>query len=159
MDSVINTSMDYLNIYNNLIERGKSRQIEPGLHRHRIIPGHEGGQYIPENISLLTGKEHRIVHRLRWHLFKKIEDKWATRILGGKGIESPNTGRRYKLGPYSEERKAKFRKPKSVPSRLKGKTYVEIYGPEKARQLCELRSQKMMGNQNFVKKGSQLASE
>lgn len=71
--------MDYLKIYNKLINRGKSRikQKRDGLHKHRILPGFEGGKYIEENITLLTRQEHRIVHYMRYKLYNSIEDKWA----------------------------------------------------------------------------------
>ena len=68
---------------------------------------------------------------------------------GKKGIqEGWNKGLTYTTHPWSEENKQKIRKPKSIPSRLKGRTYEDIYGYEKAQQLCADRSQKLMGNRN-----------
>ncbi len=119
--------MDYIMIYNTLIERGKSRARGKGYHRHRIIPGYQGGQYIPENITYLSRQEHRLVHRLRWKIYGNPADMYAYKILegknvvnmplseehkrkislGGKGRPVWNKGKHYKLGPASEEHKRK----------------------------------------------------
>jgi hypothetical protein len=79
--------MDYLSVYNKLIERGKSRKKVrgDGFHRHRIIPGCRGGKYIPENITFLHRKEHRIVHKLRYKLYQDPVDLKAYIKLNGKG--------------------------------------------------------------------------
>lgn len=78
--------MNYFRIMMIIIERGKTRTKEKGdgLHRHRIVPGYEGGTYSPENVTLLTRREHRIVHRLRWMIQQNQGDIWAATRLGGK---------------------------------------------------------------------------
>lgn len=81
--------MNYINIYNNLIARGCNRyrmgiQSSHGMHKHRITPGYMGGEYISENISILTRQEHRIVHKIRYRLWRNWRDNAAAAFLGGK---------------------------------------------------------------------------
>ena len=72
---------------------------------------------------------------------------------GKKGL--PNNGGAPKghkcyLKYHTEESKEKIRQARlGQPSKLKGRTYEEIYGPEKAKILKEQRAKKMKGNQNF----------
>lgn len=77
--------MNYQTIYESLIRRGKTRtkQKRDGLHKHRIVPGYDGGKYIAENITLLTRKEHRLVHLLRYKLFGRYGDAVAYYKLNG----------------------------------------------------------------------------
>lgn len=78
--------MDYFTIYEKILMRGKARTKVSGdfLHKHRIIPGHEGGTYDEDNISFLTRKEHRIVHKLRYILYGRTADKIACSWLSSK---------------------------------------------------------------------------
>jgi hypothetical protein len=46
----------------------------PGVEKHHIIPRFEGGTDAPENIVLLTVKEHVIAHWLRWKVLGKSQD-------------------------------------------------------------------------------------
>lgn len=46
----------------------------PGIEKHHIIPRFDGGSDVPENIVLLTIKEHVIAHWLRWKVLKKPQD-------------------------------------------------------------------------------------
>ena len=56
--------MNYRKIYNDLIERARHRQIDPGIYceRHHIIPRCLGGSDEPENIAVLLASEHRFAH-------------------------------------------------------------------------------------------------
>lgn len=76
-------------ILDRLLTRGQTRVKVRGdfLHKHRIIPGFEGGTYNPSNISLLTRKEHRIVHKIRWKLYGHVSDKIASNWLSSKLTE------------------------------------------------------------------------
>lgn len=56
--------MNYQAIYNNLIERGKSRTLEGYCEKHHITPRCMGGNDNPENLVKLTAREHFIAHRL-----------------------------------------------------------------------------------------------
>ena len=56
--------MNYQAIYNDLIERGKSRTLEGYCEKHHITPRCMGGNDNPENLVKLTAREHFIAHRL-----------------------------------------------------------------------------------------------
>jgi hypothetical protein len=56
--------MDYQRIYNQIIERAKSRQLSEYIEKHHIIPKCMGGSNKKENIVELTAREHFIVHWL-----------------------------------------------------------------------------------------------
>ena len=60
-------------------------------HRHRIIPGHQGGTYAPENVVLLTVEEHAEAHRKLYEEHGRWQDKLAWRLLSGQiGREEAN---------------------------------------------------------------------
>lgn len=56
--------MNYKNIYECLISRGKDRNINQCFERHHIIPKCMGGNNKKENIVRLTPEEHYVVHQL-----------------------------------------------------------------------------------------------
>lgn len=59
--------MNYLRIYNQLIEKAKERNDINGYYEiHHIIPKSEGGTDSPDNLVKLTGREHFIAHKLLW---------------------------------------------------------------------------------------------
>jgi hypothetical protein len=119
----------YIKWYQTIIDRGKTRtKVQgDGLHRHRIKPGYEYGQYVKENITLLTRQEHRIIHRIRYKIWQQPADAYAFFKLSGRGIEgvprSEETRRKlseaqkgipryYARKPKSEVTKQRMRKPK-----------------------------------------------
>jgi hypothetical protein len=126
--------MNYEKIYQNLIQRGLSRESFDGCDKHRVIAGYEGGEYIEGNIAYLTRREHRIVHALRWILFNRWEDFQAARVLGQRNYKGPwNKGK--KTGPLAEEVKNKLRD-------MNLGSYEQRYGPEKALEMRRIRSEK-----------------
>ena len=86
--------MDLQKIMQKILERGKNRSKKPrdGLHKHRIIPGFEGGKYVEDNVTYLTRQEHRIVHKIRYKLFNNKADKisytWLSGALSDEIVES-----------------------------------------------------------------------
>lgn len=71
--------MNYLRIYNELIDNAKQRkEIEGYTEKHHIIPKCIGGEDVPENIVELTAREHFLAHWLLareyggklWYAFK-----------------------------------------------------------------------------------------
>lgn len=63
--------MDYLKIYNNLIERGLNRNIEGFTEKHHIIPKCMGGSNVKSNLVCLTPEEHYIAHQLLVKIYPK----------------------------------------------------------------------------------------
>jgi hypothetical protein len=56
--------MNYSTLYNSIISRAKSRQLEGYVEKHHIVPKCLGGDNSKENIVALTAKEHFIAHLL-----------------------------------------------------------------------------------------------
>lgn len=55
----------YLDVYNNIIDRAKSRKkIDVYTEKHHILPRSLGGTNDLDNLVHLTGREHFIAHRL-----------------------------------------------------------------------------------------------
>ena len=78
----------YSKIYYNLCHNGSQRENlykpKSGLHKHRIIPGHQGGLYEENNITYLTVREHIIAHFLLWKMNKNPNDIRSMKMLGAK---------------------------------------------------------------------------
>jgi hypothetical protein len=70
--------------YDQLIALGKSRGPSKGYHKHRVVPGYEGGKYTADNLAYLTRAEHIAVHRLRWERLNNWRDLLACKLLGDK---------------------------------------------------------------------------
>lgn len=56
--------MNYQKIYNQIIERAKTLQLEGYVEKHHIIPKCLGGTDDKENIVQLTAREHFLCHKL-----------------------------------------------------------------------------------------------
>lgn len=52
-------------------------------HKHRIIPGYEGGEYTDENVVLLSPIQHAMWHFAEWQRKDRWEDRVAWRALAG----------------------------------------------------------------------------
>jgi hypothetical protein len=63
--------MNYLKIYNQIIERSKTRKITGYKERHHIIPKCMNGTNNKDNIAELTAKEHFICHMLLCNIYPK----------------------------------------------------------------------------------------
>ena len=63
--------MDYQNIYNQIIERAKNRELTCYTEKHHIIPKCMGGGDVSENIAVLTAKEHFLCHMLLCEIHPK----------------------------------------------------------------------------------------
>jgi group I intron endonuclease len=61
--------MDYLRIYNSLVERGKNRQLTGYTETHHIVPKCVGGTNDKWNLVILTAREHFICHLLLCEIY------------------------------------------------------------------------------------------
>jgi hypothetical protein len=61
--------MNYQKIYNQIIERAKTRQLEGYKEKHHIIPKCLGGNNNKENLVELTAREHFLCHRLLCEIY------------------------------------------------------------------------------------------
>jgi hypothetical protein len=59
------------------------------LFRHRIKPHHQGGEYIDDNCTYLTLREHVIAHYLLWKINRNQGDYRAYKLMSG--INTPFT--------------------------------------------------------------------
>lgn len=75
--------MDYLKIYNKIIERGKQRIPDNNIkyENHHIVMRSMGGKDEKENLVLLTLREHFISHRLLWLIHRNKQTAWAFRLM------------------------------------------------------------------------------
>jgi hypothetical protein len=78
--------MNYIKIYNNLIERAKNRNIIGYCEKHHILPKCLGGLNL-NNIVKLTAREHFIAHMLLCRIYlnnkKLLYSLW--RLINSKG--------------------------------------------------------------------------
>lgn len=98
--------MNYLRIYNNLIENAKNRKLSGYGETHHIIPTCIGGLDIPSNRVKLKSREHFIAHLLLWHIYKTDKTKCykmgkAVRMMGW----NKNGDRRLTSWEYEQVRK------------------------------------------------------
>lgn len=82
----INNSMNkYEKWYASITSRGQIRQIDSYTEKHHILPESLGGLNSPENLTVLTAREHFICHWLLTKIYKEGEAHWkmlnAIRIM------------------------------------------------------------------------------
>lgn len=58
------------------------KQAFTGCHKHRKVPGYEGGIYCDENVVYLTQRDHSTAHWLRWKLYGDLRDKLGSKMIG-----------------------------------------------------------------------------
>lgn len=101
-------------IYHKLCESRKHNKIiygpGSGLHRHHIIPIHNGGEDLENNVTYLTPREHVIAHYLLWRINKNPNDLRSMHMLGAEltPIQRKITGefcRDNKLGMFNPKYK------------------------------------------------------
>jgi hypothetical protein len=61
--------MEYLKIYNRIVERATNRNILGYIEKHHIVPKCLGGKNKKSNIVSLTAKEHYICHKLLCEIY------------------------------------------------------------------------------------------
>ncbi|MEZ4051436.1 HNH endonuclease signature motif containing protein [Enterobacter rongchengensis] len=135
--------MNYENIYNQLIERAKTRTLECYKERHHIVPRCQGGTDDKDNLVDLTAREHFIAHWLlskmypnhsglqlafaamtsfKGHTHQRYQCSSVVyeiaRLKASKAISNMLVGNKNRVGrSHSAESKAKLSKA------LKGRTY------------------------------------
>lgn len=79
--------MNYFRIYDQLIERAKTRDETTLAHieRHHIVPKCIGGTDDPENLVALTLEEHFVAHQLLTKMFPLIDSlAYAANMMGNR---------------------------------------------------------------------------
>lgn len=75
--------MNYIKIYNQFIESFKNQVIEEGVYteKHHVIPRHAGGSDDSDNLLVLTFRQHRFLHKLRYKAFGERGDQIAYKMM------------------------------------------------------------------------------
>lgn len=74
----------YREIYESLCNRNKVEREGVHLHKHHIVPKHQGGVDSDENYTYLTPREHQIAHFLLWKINRLPNDLRSMHMLGAK---------------------------------------------------------------------------
>jgi|TARA_R110000803_G_scaffold209416_1_gene278994 hypothetical protein len=102
----------YYNIYSTLCQSHKHNKElykkGSGLHKHHIVPIHNGGDDTEDNHTYLTVREHSIAHFLLWKLYKLPNDLRAMKMLGVKLTPE----QRKITGEFCRDNKIGFHNPK-----------------------------------------------
>lgn len=156
--------MNYTKHYRLLIARAKNRLLEGYCEKHHIIPTCLGGSNIKDNIAALTPEEHYVAHQLLVKMYpigSKERRKLIHAVNMMSGQKNSNLKRNNKSYGWVRREHAKTmserltgikRKSPTLKQRaklsaaLKGKTYEEIHGVEKAKDLKKLRAAARKGN-------------
>lgn len=92
----------YQAAYDKLVESHKHlkeewKPVGSGLERHRIVPGHQGGEYVDSNCTYLTRKQHILAHWLLWKTQSHIADFHAWKLMQGMGSSGMKGKRHSKI--------------------------------------------------------------
>jgi len=95
--------MNYQRIYNQIIERARTRQIEGYVEKHHIIPRCIGGLDNKSNIIQLTAREHFICHMLLCEIYpneSKLKHALFLMSIGKQKVKNKH----YKVSNRTYER-------------------------------------------------------
>jgi hypothetical protein len=95
--------MNYKRIYDQIIDRAKTRQIEGYIEKHHITPRCMGGKNDKENIIQLTAREHFICHQLLVEIYpneSKLKHALFLMSIGKQKVK----GKHYKISSRVYER-------------------------------------------------------
>lgn len=75
--------MNYKLLYSKLVLRFKSQQIQDDIYveTHHIVPRHAGGDDSDENLVVVTYRQHRLLHKVRFKAFGEKGDFIAYRLM------------------------------------------------------------------------------
>jgi len=134
--------MDYQKIYNQIIERSKSRLLEGFTERHHIIPKCMGGSNKKDNIAILTIKEHRVAHACL-HLIYPNNPGLALAYV--KMFYGNRWQHRDRITPLRVYEEARILASTAAREKRLGKTYEQIMGADKALKKKTHHSNVMIG--------------
>lgn len=147
--------MDYQKHYDLLISRAKVRELTSYTERHHIVPKCMGGSNNLSNIVKLTPEEHYVAHQLLIkiypynHSLKKAawmmsvsskNQKRNNKAYGWIKRSSRPSGSNNGMYGKTHEPDVCKKLGKLASERFLGKTYVELYGIDRANQIKEEKS-------------------
>jgi hypothetical protein len=133
--------MNYLKIYNQIIERAKNRQLEGYKEKHHILPKCLGGSNDKSNLVELTAREHFLCHMLLCEIYpnenklkhalflmaigkQKIKEK--TYVIGSRVYERLKTEYSDMLTGKKQSQETKDKKSKSMLNVWENKSIEEL---------------------------------
>lgn len=130
--------MNYQKIYDDICKRGQDRQLPKEVYteKHHIVPKCLGGTNEKSNLTILTAREHFLVHYILTRIYPNNSKIWNACFRmchSGKGQQ--------RLVPNSKL--YEFIKTEWI-STKKGKTWEELFGIEKASNMKQECSQRML---------------
>lgn len=140
--------MNYRKHYNSLISRARRRVASGYLERHHAIPKCMGGPDTKSNLVQLTPEEHYVAHLLLVKIYPGNQGlAFAAHMMtvgsnrqNRKGNKVYGWLRRKLSGKKSAESNLKrSESQRRAMDCRRGKTFEEIYGPERAAQIKEKR--------------------
>ena len=100
--------MNYLKIYNQLIDRARNRTLEGYSEMHHIIPRCMNGSNDPSNIAILTAEEHYIAHLLLVKIHPMNKSLWyAANMMANRNNKLYAWIKQKHAQVVSEDRKGK----------------------------------------------------
>ena len=103
-------------------------------HKHRIVPGHMGGKYTPDNVVLLTVEEHAEAHKVLYQKYSNEYDRIAWLGLA----KQIGTEQAYRLAHAENYKRLRGRK-------LSAETRLKL--SQKVFERSQFQSNNMLGNQ------------
>lgn len=91
--------MNYLKIYNSIVDKAKIRITEEYVENHHILPRCMGGSNDPDNLVNLTAREHFICHLLlaKHYNSKKLWAAFSMMCIGSKKHQRVTSSRTFEL--------------------------------------------------------------
>lgn len=117
--------MNYLNIYNQLVEKAKPRglkrkSVDYYTEIHHIIPRSMGGSNDRDNLVMLSAREHYIAHMLLWKAYPESSAlKYAASMMSNRAVCKVNS---YIYAHLKEDFS------KAVSEKRRGKCYKDLVG-------------------------------
>ena len=89
--------MNYQRIYNQIVERAQTRQLEGYKEKHHVVPKCMGGNNDKSNLVDLTAREHFICHRLLCEIYPNNDKLLYALWLMAIGKQKPKSLDEFKL--------------------------------------------------------------
>ena len=75
--------MNYIKLYETLISAFRKQTLNPDEYTesHHIVPKHDGGEDSDDNLIVVTYRQHRILHKVRYKAYKQKGDFLAYNLM------------------------------------------------------------------------------
>lgn len=149
--------MNYLSIYNSIMQQARNRTLEHGFERHHVVPKSLGGANNLSNLVRLTLREHFVAHKLLTRIYTGEAQKkmWFAyyRLCNRHGrtnsrmYEQSRLQAKKYLSQIHKGKKLSAEHVQSIKARTAGKNNPN-YGRKHSEENLELMRQVKIGNKN-----------